>query len=177
MSFSLSLSLSLAKWERRMLPARKFDFDTAVGAIGSNERKWNCDDVVLMFERPSEADSDAVDAFLEFFEPPFGKLIHCVHSDGNNDDNDADDISLFYNALNSLNLSYFLYINPYLISHLPIVDFLSSPPPSPPPLMDVPTIHDKLSRQSVEATAIKAKIFSYCYNCLFSDEYTFGFTE
>jgi len=60
-----------AKWERRMLPARKFDFDTAVGAIGSNERKWNCDDVVLMFERPSEADSDAVDAFLEFFEPPF----------------------------------------------------------------------------------------------------------
>jgi hypothetical protein len=63
-----------------MLPARKFDFDTAVGAIGSNERKWNCDDVVLMFERPSEADSDAVDAFLEFFEPPFGKLIHCVQS-------------------------------------------------------------------------------------------------
>jgi len=63
-----------------MLPARKFDFDTAVGAIGSNERKWNCDDVVLMFERPSEADSDAVDAFLEFFEPPFGKLIYCVRS-------------------------------------------------------------------------------------------------
>ena len=112
-----------------MLPARKFDFDTAVGAIGSNERKWNCDDVVLMFERPSEADSDAVDAFLEFFEPPFGKLIHCVHSDGNNDDDDADDISLFYNVLNLLNLSYFLYINPYLISHLPIVDFISSLPP------------------------------------------------
>jgi hypothetical protein len=79
-----------------MLPARKFDFDTAVGAIGSNERKWNCDDVVLMLERPSEADSDAVDAFLEFFEPPFGKLIYCVHSDGNDDD---DDISLFLQCI------------------------------------------------------------------------------
>jgi len=60
-----------AKWERRMIPARKFNFDTAVGAIGSNERKWNCDDVALMFERPSEADRDTVDAFMEFFEPPY----------------------------------------------------------------------------------------------------------
>jgi len=60
-----------AKWERRMLPARKFNFDTAVGAIGSNEPKWNCYDVALMFERPSEADRDAVDTFMEFFEPPF----------------------------------------------------------------------------------------------------------
>ena len=58
-----------------MLPARKFNFDTAVGAIGSNEPKWNCYDVALMFERPSEADRDAVDTFMEFFEPPFGKLI------------------------------------------------------------------------------------------------------
>lgn len=65
----------VAKWERRMIPARKFNFDTAVGAIGSNERKWNCDDVALMFERPSEADRDTVDAFMEFFEPPYGKLI------------------------------------------------------------------------------------------------------
>jgi hypothetical protein len=36
-----------AKWERRMLPARSFDFDTVVGAISSNEPKWGCDDVVL----------------------------------------------------------------------------------------------------------------------------------
>ena len=60
-----------AKWERRLIPARTFDFDTAVGAIGSNEPKWGCNDVILMFERPGEADSKAVDDFLEFFEPPF----------------------------------------------------------------------------------------------------------
>lgn len=60
-----------AKWERRLIPARTFDFDTVVGAIGSNEAKWGCNDVILMFERPGEADSAAVDTFLEFFEPPF----------------------------------------------------------------------------------------------------------
>ena len=60
-----------AKWERRLIPARKFDFDTAVGAIGSNQPKWGCDDVVLMFERPSEADPKQTDKFFEFFEPPF----------------------------------------------------------------------------------------------------------
>ena len=59
-----------AKWERRMIPARKFDFDTVIGAIGSNEEKWGCEDVLLMFERPGEADSAKVDGFLEFFEPP-----------------------------------------------------------------------------------------------------------
>lgn len=60
-----------AKWERRLLPARKFDFDTTVGAIGSNEAKWGCNDVILMFERPGESDSPEVDKFLDFFEPPF----------------------------------------------------------------------------------------------------------
>jgi hypothetical protein len=60
-----------AKWERRLIPARRFDFDTTVGAIGSNEGKWGCDDVVLMFERPGEADPKAVKTFFEFFEPPF----------------------------------------------------------------------------------------------------------
>jgi hypothetical protein len=60
-----------AKWERRLIPARKFDFDTVVGAISSNEPKWGCADVVLLFERPGESDQKAVDTFLEFFEPPF----------------------------------------------------------------------------------------------------------
>lgn len=60
-----------AKWERRLLPAKKFNFDTVVGAIGSNEKKWGCDDVILMFERPGESDAKAVDTFLDFFEPPF----------------------------------------------------------------------------------------------------------
>jgi hypothetical protein len=68
----LSLSQIVgAKWERRLIPARKFDFDTTVGAIASNEAKWGCNDVVMMFERPSEADTKATDAFFEFFEPPF----------------------------------------------------------------------------------------------------------
>ncbi len=60
-----------AKWERRLIPARRFDFDTTVGAIGSNELKWGCDDVILMFERPGEADPKQTNKFLEFFEPPF----------------------------------------------------------------------------------------------------------
>lgn len=60
-----------AKWERRLIPARKFDFDTVVGAIMSNEPKWGCDNVILMFERPGEADSQKTNTFLDFFEPPF----------------------------------------------------------------------------------------------------------
>jgi hypothetical protein len=62
-----------AKFERRLIPARKFDFDTTVGAIGSNEPKWQCNDVILMFERPGEIDRAQVDKFLDFFEPPFDK--------------------------------------------------------------------------------------------------------
>jgi len=60
-----------AKYERRMIPARNFDFDTMVGAVGSNEAKWGCDDVMVMLERPSESNREEVDAFMSFFEPPF----------------------------------------------------------------------------------------------------------
>jgi hypothetical protein len=60
-----------AKWERRLIPARTFNFDTAVGAIGSNEAKWGCNDVILMFERPGESNPEAVNTFFDFFEPPF----------------------------------------------------------------------------------------------------------
>jgi PDZ domain len=60
-----------AKYERRLIPARKFDFDTMVGAIASNEPRFACEDVILVLERPDEADSAAVDAFMAFFEPPF----------------------------------------------------------------------------------------------------------
>lgn len=60
-----------AKWERRLIPARSFDFDTTVGAIGSNEPKWGCQDVVMMFERPGETDPEAVKTFFDFFEPPY----------------------------------------------------------------------------------------------------------
>lgn len=60
-----------AKYERRLIPARKFDFDTMVGAIASNDARFSCEDVILAFERPGEADSAAVDKFMEFFEPPF----------------------------------------------------------------------------------------------------------
>ena len=60
-----------AKYERRLIPARGFDFDTMVGAIESNIPKWGCDDVVLLLERPDEADTAEVDKFLAFFEPPF----------------------------------------------------------------------------------------------------------
>lgn len=60
-----------AKFERRLIPCRGFDFDTMVGAVGSNDPKWGCNDVVLLLERPDEADRVEVDKFLEFFEPPF----------------------------------------------------------------------------------------------------------
>lgn len=60
-----------AKWERRLIPARNFDFDTVVGAISSNDPKWGCNNVILLFERPGEADKAKTDAFLAFFEPPF----------------------------------------------------------------------------------------------------------
>ena len=60
-----------AKWERRMLPARKFDFDTVVGAIQSNDFKFGCDDVILMFETPTAADPEKTKNFLDFFEPPW----------------------------------------------------------------------------------------------------------
>lgn len=59
-----------AKYERRMIPARNFDFDTMIGAVASNDPKWGCSDVVLMVERPEEADSDQVSNFMDFFEPP-----------------------------------------------------------------------------------------------------------
>jgi hypothetical protein len=60
-----------AKYERRMIPARRFDFDTMAGAVASNESRWGCADVLLLLERPGEADPAVVDAFLQFFEPPF----------------------------------------------------------------------------------------------------------
>jgi hypothetical protein len=60
-----------AKYERRLIPSRKFDFDTLVGAIQSNDSRYQCQDVVLMLERPGEADSAQVAEFMSFFEPPF----------------------------------------------------------------------------------------------------------
>ena len=63
-----------AKWERRLLPCGAWDFDTVVNAIGSNDVKWGCNDVVLQFERPGEANEDEVKKHLEFFEPPFDSM-------------------------------------------------------------------------------------------------------
>ena len=49
-----AIQIAGAKWERRLIPARKFGFDLVVGAIGSNEEKWGCNNVILMVERPGE---------------------------------------------------------------------------------------------------------------------------
>jgi hypothetical protein len=60
-----------AKYERRLIPARKFDFDTMVGAVQSNDSRYNCYDVYLMLEQPGIANQQQVDQFMTFFEPPF----------------------------------------------------------------------------------------------------------
>lgn len=60
-----------AKYERRLIPARGFDFDTMVGAVESNADRFRCSNVFLVLERPSEADPKVTDEFMEFFEPPF----------------------------------------------------------------------------------------------------------
>ena len=65
-----AVKISGAKWERRLIPAMEFDFDTVVGAIGSNDEKWGCTDVILQFQRPGEFDPDQVKSYLEFFNPP-----------------------------------------------------------------------------------------------------------
>jgi hypothetical protein len=40
-----------ACFERQLVPTQKMDFDTIMSAIGSNEQKWGCEDVVLQFKR------------------------------------------------------------------------------------------------------------------------------
>lgn len=42
-----------AKYQREMCDATAMDFDTVIGAIGSNEAKWQCKDVILQFARPA----------------------------------------------------------------------------------------------------------------------------
>jgi len=60
-----------AKYERRLIPAKDLNFETVVNAIGSNEAKWGCDNVVLQFERPSLVeDEEEIKAHLAFFNPP-----------------------------------------------------------------------------------------------------------
>eukprot|EP00567_Pseudictyota_dubia_P011517 CAMPEP_0197446080 /NCGR_PEP_ID=MMETSP1175-20131217/11125_1 /TAXON_ID=1003142 /ORGANISM="Triceratium dubium, Strain CCMP147" /LENGTH=231 /DNA_ID=CAMNT_0042977143 /DNA_START=70 /DNA_END=762 /DNA_ORIENTATION=+ len=59
-----------AKWERRLIPAKDLDFDTVVGAIGSNEDRWGCQNVILQFARPGEFDEERVASHLDFFNPP-----------------------------------------------------------------------------------------------------------
>ena len=60
-----------AKYERRLIPCRGFSFDTMIGAIESNQPRFGCDTVILVFERPSQASQAQTDDFMAFFEPPF----------------------------------------------------------------------------------------------------------
>ena len=59
-----------ARYERKLIPAIDLNFDTIMGAIGSNQPKWKCKDVVLQMYRPGDADEAEVRKFLEFFEIP-----------------------------------------------------------------------------------------------------------
>jgi len=60
-----------ARYERKLLPAVGMDFDTIMAAIGSNEARWKCKDVVLQFMKPDVADKAAVEEYLKFYEIPF----------------------------------------------------------------------------------------------------------
>ena len=60
-----------ARFERKIVPAADFDFDTVVSAIDSNEPRYGARDVVLWVQRPGEADAAQVESFLEFFQIPF----------------------------------------------------------------------------------------------------------
>ena len=60
-----------ARFERKLIPAMDLDFDMIMGAIGSNEPKWQCSNVVLQFMRADDADTKEVKEFLKFFEIPF----------------------------------------------------------------------------------------------------------
>ena len=40
------------RFERNLYDATKMGFDNVVEAIGSNEEKWQCQDVILQFRRP-----------------------------------------------------------------------------------------------------------------------------
>ena len=46
-----AVQFSGAKWERKMFDCTKWGFDTVVDAIGSNEEKFECYDVILQFSR------------------------------------------------------------------------------------------------------------------------------
>ena len=59
-----------ARYERKLIPCIDLEFDTIMGAIGSNEPKWSCKNVVLQFMRPSEAEEPKVREWLEFFQIP-----------------------------------------------------------------------------------------------------------
>ena len=59
-----------ARWERKLLPCDKMDFDIIMSAIASNEPRWNANDVVMQFMRPGEGDEAKVVEHLKFFQIP-----------------------------------------------------------------------------------------------------------
>ena len=48
-----------------------FSISPQVGAIGSNNDRYGCEDVVLMFQRADEGKREEIEEFMSFFEPPF----------------------------------------------------------------------------------------------------------
>lgn len=58
------------RYERKLLPCIDMDFDIIMGAIGSNEARYRCNGVCMMFMRPAEADEPKVREWLKFFDIP-----------------------------------------------------------------------------------------------------------
>ena len=58
------------RYERKLLPCIDMEFDIIMGAIGSNEARYRCNGVVMMFMRPAEADEPKVREWLKFFDIP-----------------------------------------------------------------------------------------------------------
>ena len=49
---------AMSRFERKLIPCKALDFDTIMGAIGTNTPP-RCTDVVMQFMRPSEIEDEA----------------------------------------------------------------------------------------------------------------------
>ena len=70
------------RWERKLLPAIDMPFDVVMGAIGSNEPRYQVNqakDVVMQFMRPGEADEAKVRKLLAVVQFSQCSVLYCSY--------------------------------------------------------------------------------------------------